>query len=116
MAAFEDEETSCGLCHSRDCLRPENLRGRAIHFPLCDGGRLCEVRNETSRAGSAQGRAASFYPDQLASCGAALSVEDQYRDHCFLGWRTSRRQQPGSILHKFMGLSLVGELWWNRFP
>ena len=50
---------------------------------------LPSMHSETAGAGPAQSRAAGFYPDQLASCGPALSVEDQYRDHGVLGRRTS---------------------------
>src|SRR5439155_14772901 len=80
------------------------------HFSLRDGGRLCEVRDETAGAGAAQSRTAGLYPDQLASCGAALSVEDQYRDHGILGRGTSGRQQPRPELQKFMGRKLDEQL------
>jgi len=48
------------------------ISGRAIHFALCHGGRFRQVCNETARTGSAQGRAAGFYPDQLAACGSSV--------------------------------------------
>src|SRR5581483_1108165 len=98
MAAFEDEETSCGLCHSRDCCRPGNLRGRAIHLALCDSGRFCKVCNEAARAGAAQGRTTGFYSNQLATGSPAVSMEDEHRDDGVLGWRTSRWQQSSAKL------------------
>ena len=73
------------LSQSGDCWRPESLRGRAIYFPLCDGGGFRQVRDEAARAGDDQSGTAGPHPDQLPPGDAALPVENEYRNDGVLG-------------------------------
>ena len=100
-----NEETSCGLSQSGDCWRPESLRGRAIYFPLCDGGGFRQVRDEAAGAGDDQGGTAGPYPDQLPPGGPALPVENEYCNDGVLGGGRSERKQSGAELQEFVGLN-----------
>ena len=89
-----NEETSCGLSQSGDCWRPESLRGRTIHFSLCDGVGFRQVRDEAAGAGDAQSGTAGPHPDQLPPGDPALPVENEYRNDRVLGGGKSGGNNP----------------------
>src|SRR5205823_11645995 len=84
--------------------------GGAIELALRDGGRLCEVCDETSRASSAQGRAPSVCTDQFSAGDPAFRMENKHRDYGVLGRRTGGRKQSGAEFSELMGFELAGEL------